>query len=476
MCTSIVVGERATADGSFLIARSADSSSLKAQHFLVHPAVRHPAGSLYSCREHGGLNDFTHPHPEQSLAFTTIANWQTHLHGAAGFNEAGVGLTGTESIFARDDALAIDPYNKIDGISEDDIPDVILARAHSAKEACALLGRIIETQGAAEGFGVGFIDRRDVWYLETGTGHQWLAQRCPAEQYFASGNQGRLTDYDPESDQMMASPTLVSWAREHGFYRPEDGAFNFSAAYTRNDDRDRTYNDPRVWTMQKRFNPSLEQAPDDGRRYPVYLTPEKPITPADLMAVMRDHYEGTAHDPYGHGLNGAEPWRPISVFRTYEAHVLQVRPQLPQAVGCVLHVAFGMADLSCFMPFYQGFTDIPAHYALGTNRADNLSIYWKFRKLQTLAMTDYPTLAPIVHEAFAQREARTQEAMRRMEAQYVELAGSAPEAAARLLNTFNRRILAETEALVEDLTNELFTQRTADIEKANYFGNRKKKD
>ena len=39
MCTTIIVGEHATVDGSFLVARSADSSSLKAQHFVIHPAV-----------------------------------------------------------------------------------------------------------------------------------------------------------------------------------------------------------------------------------------------------------------------------------------------------------------------------------------------------------------------------------------------------------------------------------------------------
>ncbi len=474
MCTSIVVGERATADGSFLIARSADSSSLKAQHFLFHEAHAEP--QHYSCKAHGGVNDFTWEIPAGGERFTTIANWKTQLHGAAGFNESGVGLTGTESIFARDDALAFDPYNKATGISEDDIPDVILPQAKSAREACALLGQIIETAGAAEGFGVGFIDAHDVWYLETGTAHQWLAHRCPADQYFASGNQGRLRDYDPESDQMMASPTLVSWAAEHGFYDPAAGAFDFAAAYTRNDERDRTYNDPRVWVMQKRFNPSLEQAPDDGRRFPVYLKPEKPVTVADCMAVMRDHYVGTDHDPYTNGLNGQEPWRPVSVFRTYEAHVLQVRPNLPKEIGCVLWVAFGMADLSCFMPFYQGLDALPAAFSRGTDQASSDSVYWAFRKLQTLAMTDYPTLAPIVHEVFAKREAELFAATASLEAKYLELVQSDRAAAARFLADENRKLLADTLELVERLTNELFTQRTADIEKANFFANRKKKD
>lgn len=476
MCTSIVVGERATADSSFLIARSADSSSLKAQHFLVHDAFVKEGGWTYSCKAHQGLNDFTWPMPEKNLRFTTVCNWKTQLHGAAGFNELGVGLTGTESIFARDDALALDPYNKATGISEDDIPDVILPQATSAKAACALLGHIIETAGCAEGFGVGFIDAHDVWYLETGTGHQWLAHRCPADQYFASGNQGRLRAYDPTSDAMMASKTLVSWAKDHGFYDETAGDFDFAAAYTRNDDRDRTYNDPRVWVMQKRFNPSLEQAPDTGRDYAVYLTPEKPVTVADLIAVMRDHYIGTDHDPYSNGLNGNEPWRPISVFRTYEAHVLQVKPELPKEIGCVLYVAFGMADLSCFIPFYQGLDAVPAEFGLGTDHADNESVYWKFRKLQTLAMTDYPTLAPIVHEAVAAHEAKLFTAMAAFEKAYVAAKTADETAAHAMLQTFNASVIADTLALVDSLTNELFTQRTADIEKANFFANRKKKD
>lgn len=157
MCTTIIVGEKATADGSFLVARSADSSSLKAQHFVVHPAVTGQSG-IYSTKAHGGANDFTYPLPETGMRYTTVPNWKTQLHGAVGFNEAGLGITGTESIFASDAVLAIDPYNKEKGITEDDIPEVILPRCRTAREGVKLLGEIIETIGAGEGFGVAFVD------------------------------------------------------------------------------------------------------------------------------------------------------------------------------------------------------------------------------------------------------------------------------------------------------------------------------
>ena len=167
MCTTIIVGEHATVDGSFLVARSADSSSLKAQHFIIHPAVTGQSG-VYSCKAHGGVNDFSYPLPENAMRYTTVPNWKTQLHGAVGFNEAGLGLTGTESIFASDEALSFDPYNKASGITEDDIPNVILPRCRTAKEGVLLLGKIIETQGAGEGFGVAFVAPHDVFLNVSG--------------------------------------------------------------------------------------------------------------------------------------------------------------------------------------------------------------------------------------------------------------------------------------------------------------------
>lgn len=378
MCTSILVGEKATADGSFLLARSADSNALKAQHFKIHPAKTWPEGAMYRTQDFHGATAFEYPYPREAMRYTTVPNWQTQLHGAVGFNEAGVGITATESIFARDDALLLDPYNKETGITEDDILDVLLPRCKTAKEAVLLLGEIIETIGAGEGFGVGFVDDQDIWYLETGTGHQWLAHRLLPDTYFASGNQGRLRTYSTECPGMLASKTLVSWAQENGFYNPEtDGKFDFAKAYTRDDNRDRVYNDPRVWAIQRMLNPSLFQKVDDGRNFPTYLKPEHGVTVDDCKAVMRNHFDHTMFDPYSFGLKGDAPWRPISVFRTYEAHVMQVRPWMPKAIGNVIYIAWGMADLSCFVPFYFGLSEVPEQYGLGSDQADDKSVYWK---------------------------------------------------------------------------------------------------
>lgn len=91
-CTTIIADKGATADGSFLVARSADSSALKAQHVVIHPATKGQKG-MYRTADHHGANNFEYPLPENGMRYTTVPNWKTQLHGATGFNEAGVGFS-----------------------------------------------------------------------------------------------------------------------------------------------------------------------------------------------------------------------------------------------------------------------------------------------------------------------------------------------------------------------------------------------
>lgn len=86
---------------------------------------------------------------------------------------------------------------------------------------------------------------------------------------------------------------------------------------------------------------------------------------------MRNHFESgelQSHDPYTKGLRGDEPYRPVSVFRTYESHVMQVRPWLPRAIGEVTYLAMGMADLSVYFPVYSGVSAYPEHFGMGTDQ------------------------------------------------------------------------------------------------------------
>lgn len=138
---------------------------------------------------------------------------------------------------------------------------------------------------------------------------------------------------------------------------------------------------------------------------------------------MRNHFESgepQSHDPYTKGLRGDEPYRPVSVFRTYESHVMQVRPWPPRAIGEVTYLAMGMADLLGLFPCVFGRECLSEHFGMGTDKADDKSLYWKFRKLQTLVMMDYPDARPVVKKAYAEFEKEVEGRMKTFEDSYVK--------------------------------------------------------
>ena len=62
------------------------------------------------------------------------------------------------------------------------------------------------------------------------------------------------------------------------------------------------------------------------------------------------------------------------------------------------------------------------------------------------------------------------------EKQYLELVKKDPKAAQAKLDEFNTALIRDAESLTERLTNEVFTERTASVQKKNFFANREKKD
>ena len=457
-CTTIIIGKEQTADGSMIVARSEDWDAMEAKNYEIFEDTDNGPREFVAKD-----SPFRCELPEKALGYSALSPYNLHGHwGSAGFNTAGVGMSATESIFSNDEVLKHDPLVE-NGVAENSVFNITLPYIRTAREGVERLGMLIEKYGIAEGFGIGFVDSKEIWYLETACGHRWLACRMPKDQYFVTGNQSRFRTYDPnDKENYLASADLIEFAEKHGLYNPAQGAFDFHEAYARDIKLDTTYNYPRVWGLQQLFSPEIKN--DVAKNtFPVFAKAAHKVTLTELRTAFRFHYDNTEHDPYLNS-NPKEPYRPVSIFRTTQTHLLQVRPELPQAIGCINYVAMGMADLGVFLPLYQGITSYPEAYTKGNGESSDDSAYWKFRKIMVLGMTNYNKYAPIIKEAYAKFEAETDQRQREMEEEYLRIYKTQPLHAQDMLQAFSDKILNSALDLADRLQEKLFTLMTQDIQ------------
>ncbi len=147
-----------------------------------------------------------------------------------------------------------------------------------------------------------------------------------------------------------------------------------------------------------------------------------------------------------------------------QSHTLQVQPKLPQAIGEVQYVAWGMASIGVYIPFYQGMTKIPENYKIGASTADNQSANRKFRKLQSLTRTNWKIFSLIVIKAYHQFEVETTVQQRQLEKAYLVMYKKNPNKARMLINQFEQKITDKVLVLTDKLTNELFTKLTHNMD------------
>lgn len=462
-CTTIIVGQEQTADGSMIVARSEDWDAMEAKNYEIFEDTDNGPREFVAKD-----SPFRCELPEKALGYSALSPYNLHGHwGSAGFNTAGVGMSATESIFSNDEVLKHDPLIE-NGVAENSVFNITLPYIRTAREGVERLGMLIEKYGIAEGFGIGFVDSKEIWYLETACGHRWLACRMPKDQYFVTGNQSRFRTYDPnDKENYLASADLIEFAEKHGLYNPAQGAFDFHETYARDIKLDTTYNYPRVWGLQQLFSPEIKNDVTKNT-FPVFAKAAHKVTLTELRTAFRFHYDNTEHDPYLNS-NPKEPYRPVSIFRTTQTHLLQVRPELPQAIGCINYVAMGMADLGVFLPLYQGITSYPEAYTKGNGESSDDSAYWKFRKIMVLGMTNYNKYAPIIKEAYAKFEAETDQRQREMEEEYLRIYKTQPLHAQDMLQAFSDKILNSALDLADRLQERLFTLMTQDIQKEYLF-------
>ncbi|KAI7838073.1 hypothetical protein COHA_008156 [Chlorella ohadii] len=418
-CTSIIVGKKASSDGSVFIARNVDyPADANITNRLLWHAPRTGA-LLFRSNENG----FEAELPGNAPGYAAWprfgvdpADGISTSYEEVGVNDFGVAVSSTETIESSEAALAFDPLNNETGqITEDDVPSILLPlpTATSARQAAAALGEAIEEHGSGEGFGILFSDAKlNAWYLENAAGHHWLAQRIPDDRFFVSANQGRFQEVDlSDTENVMSSPGLAEFAADTGLWDPANGTFNFFKARAFMEDgwRDPLANYIRVCILTQLYT-GMDNATCMGlmpSSLPVFQPPSRPLSLTDVKEGLRNYYQGSAHDPYTNE-NPQEQWRPIFVLRTGHAHVVQSREGVPDGLTVIQHVALGPPALTPFVPIYKGLQpdDYPPELTEFDSAMDAQSLFWKARRVQAL---DFAALAPGVQDAIAAFEQDVEE-------------------------------------------------------------------
>ena len=411
-CTTILVGKKASYDGSTMIARNDDSGSghFTAKKFIVVHPEEQPR------KYKSEISHVEIELPDNPMRYTSMPNALKGegVWAASGVNEANVGMTATETITSNPRVLGADPlvvYQPAEdgkeeaagGIGEEDIVYIVLPYIRSAREGVKRLGSLLEKYGTYEMNGIAFQDRDEIWWLETIGGHHWMARRVPDNMYVVMPNQLGIDHFDledalGEQREYMCSADLKEFIKKYHLDLSMDGVLNPRDAFGSHDDADHVYNTPRAWFMERYLNPHTKKwegpdadftpASDD---LPWAMVPEKKITVEDVKYVLSAHFQGTPYDPYAaygdKSMKGA--FRSIGINRNDFLSVIQMRPDQPEDSAILEWVAFESDAFNVLVPFYAGVTTTPEYLSNTTAEVSTDNFYWSSRMIAAMADASY---------------------------------------------------------------------------------------
>lgn len=383
-CTSILIGKKATIDGSTIIGRNEDSMPSWPKHFVVHERRSSSSADKFVSK----ANKFQLELPKVRFKYTATPEWTTKegLFEEDGFNEYGVAMSATESAYSNELVLGVDPLVE-DGIGEEAMVTVVLPYVKTAREGVLRLGKIIEEYGTCETNGILFSDQDEVWYLESGSGHHWVAQRIPDDSYAVVANQLAIQEIDfKDKNSFMFSDDIEAFVKDNNL-NPNPGTFNFRKIFGTQTLSDEHYSTPRVWWGQQQFSGPSDESPM-SEDLSFIKKANRLLSIEDAKMYLSSHYEKTEYDPLNKSENN-NIFRPISLAKTQESHLLQIRPDMPADVACVQWLAMGVAAQSVYVPFYLGINETPREYRIGKLPYDEKSAYWTYKLASVLVDGHY---------------------------------------------------------------------------------------
>lgn len=520
-CTNILVTRGASANGSVMLTYTADAAGFFGR-LQTFPAAEYPEGATV-------VVPFENFVPGKKPMPNRIAIPQVprtfQVIGASGqglINEHQLAMA--ETTFGGRKELV----DSRGSMNYETLMTLALQRTKTAREAILLMTELAEKYGYNdEGESISVVDTREAWVLEiVGCGDEsnaetgrvaWVALRVPDGEIHCHANQARIRTFpEDDSDNLNGencffSRNVKTFAAQKGWYDETSGApFRFDLAYAPPDASSKRVCEARVWSVYRRAAQSQNISADyargvaDADPYSWSIRPDRSLSLADVMSLMRDHYTGTPYDmtqgidagPYqlprrwrpltwkfseaqaasdeetGEEANkevadesqstsqSKTPqsrefaWeRPISTAQTAYSFVSQSRDFLPDAIGGCLWYGVDDTYLTCYFPIYCQSTRLPAAFTIDAQEEFSWqSAWWIFNLVSNYANLNYAAITPRILETQQQLEEKflAQQAVEERNA-------AAAENPAAYLNDWTLRCGDEVATQWQRLATEIFT-------------------
>ena len=457
-CSTILVGSKATANGSVLLAHNEDNETWDEANACITPHLTHTSGDNF-VSYYGALL----PEPSETYGYVWWGcpdkDWMPGSF-IVGINEHQLTICSNYEYYAKEWLGGTPNAEACIGATQEsetdysgatqkliwsDFMQLAMERCQTAKEAVQLIGSLVDTYGGdatSPGMMYGMADKNEAWEIET-TPHHWAAVRVPDTGYIMRANRYRIDTPD------LASSDIESYATSQGWWNGTP-PFSFCQAYANSVTGSRLFYD----TYREQRVDSL-------------LTPKLgSVRMEDLKAIMRDHYEGLTdvNNPPYYSVDAVHlsPHYPASGFRTLcmerteLSFVAELRNSLPDPIGGLMWATLGCPCTGVFLPYYVGMQSLPTQFMTGLpgeTNYDPASAWWTYKRLQNTIDNYYPAAEPHVWQVLDQFEegAKNDSATVENQALAAYNAGNTQEALS-ILTTFTSSKLQDGLDLLNGMT------------------------
>jgi len=444
-CTSIMVGKKATTDGSVITSHSCDGNYR--QWLNIVPAGKYDEGAMRKVHW-GNLHTETSwdlrnriekgeiPQVAQTYAYFNVA------YPAMNEKQLAMGETtiGGKRELRNDDGLFL----------IEELQAIALERCTTARAAIKLMGALATEYGYGDsGECLTVADKNEVWHFEImgasvfEIGAVWAAVRIPDDHVGVSANIPRISTLDlSKPDYYMASENVFSLAEELGYWDPKSGEeFKWWKAYS-----GRKPFSTREFFILSTMAPYLNLDPD-MEELPFSVKPAKKVDVRDVLAYYRQTYEGTdmyalknllveQRGRFGRRNNdneeankvvspAANPWmsydmtnllntlqpgaverqRTIAISACSYSQIIQCRDWLPDEIGGVAWFSFDNPATSPRIPVYSGVLSLPQSFEIcAQKRFRTDAAAWYFRRTNRLAEVRWGQTRKFIEEGVQEFE------------------------------------------------------------------------